>query len=582
MTIKSWTIYFSGRLNHTAFVNYMIGGNEQVMESYSKNLRGRQLLLLFISLTVALLLGLALVQALVAAPVQAAVSQSDDLLDLPGQVITQTDGATFDTVLEDYLAGHIITQEELDTLLAEGADVVVIGKAPTDFDGSEKQVAQAMAQPGTTLDYTIVLSNSGGIGQSVTVTDTLPAELTLTGGLDISGDVVTISSTVALTEVVWTGTVGANGLATIDFSAVLTDSVTVGDTITNVAQIDNGSTILEVTAETLIVAESPTQTVYLPIIYAPLPELTLQASRPDSTNFWTVSWNDLGVDISYQLQESQDQTFQSGVTTYDLSQTSLDVNHPVNTQNVYYYRVRAVKGSLLGAWSDVVQVVGNYRDDFTSNTTGWEIRRTTYIEKVQTFYEISGDDDWLILRVEDSWDWGIASALAMAPEPPYVIEYRVKPANLGNLVSFGVVFGGDWTGEPCPDKSSVAGWYEHDICFNQFYNTNTIWFSGLKLLFERIDQLVWCPSCGTSPMKRLGDVPSVATDLSNVNADGWNTYRIEVKDSGIKFYANGSLQYTYDDTRYIDRPYFGVFASTDEYSNSTARFEYISVTALDN
>ncbi|MFZ1400093.1 MAG: hypothetical protein WAS33_24535, partial [Candidatus Promineifilaceae bacterium] len=86
--------------------------------------------------------------------------------------------------------------------------------------------------------------------------------------------------------------------------------------------------------------------------------------------------------------------------------------------------------------------------------------------------------------------------------------------------------------------------------------------------------------CGGSPLKRLGDVPPALP--FHPNANDWNNYRIEVRASGIKFFLNGSLRYTYNDTRWINDPYFGVFASTDEYSNSTWRYEYFRVTPLDN
>jgi hypothetical protein len=169
-----------------------------------------------------------------------------------------------------------------------------------------------------------------------------------------------------------------------------------------------------------------------------------------------------------------------------------------------------------------------------------------------------------------------------------VIEYEIQHANLGNLVSQGIAFAGDWPGAICPDPSTIEGWYEHELCFNHFYTVNVIFFGPLKMLFERVDQLVWCPDCGGSPMKRLGDIdPNSAKTLSTVNPEGWNKFRVEVRNGSIKVFAGtpGSelkLEKEYNDTRWIPLPYFGVFASTDEYSNSTARVEYVQVLPLDN
>ncbi|HEX6383213.1 MAG TPA: hypothetical protein VF177_00950, partial [Anaerolineae bacterium] len=239
-----------------------------------------------------------------------------------------------------------------------------------------------------------------------------------------------------------------------------------------------------------LVADEPASLVaaeamYLPIFFRPLPMLALQATRPNSANAWTVSWESAEAGLTYQLQESQDPGF-AGATTFDMgTATSKAFSHAASTQNVYYYRLRVVAGSQTGPWSETVRVVGGYRDDFTSNASDWRIRRTTYIDEVRTFYEIDSSRSWLIMQVEDPWDWGIASPGAPAPAVPYQIEYRAQVAHQANLVSFGAVFGGDWPGSTCPDPSSVAGWYQHKLCFNVFYNTNTIFFGQLKVLFER-------------------------------------------------------------------------------------------------
>jgi hypothetical protein len=108
------------------------------------------------------------------------------------------------------------------------------------------------------------------------------------------------------------------------------------------------------------------------------------------------------------------------------------------------------------------------------------------------------------------------------------------------------------------------------------------------MLFERVDKLVWCLECGGSPMKRLGDIdPNSAKDLNGVEPEGWNSYRIEVREDGIKLFAakRGAPlieQLNYKDTRWIKDPYFGVFASTDEYNNSTWRYDNVQVMPLDN
>ena len=328
---------------------------------------------------------------------------------------------------------------------------------------------------------------------------------------------------------------------------------------------------------------------YLPMVIlamglAPLDTPTLdEIGRPNGDNEWTVSWQSSNdATVTYQLQESYDPDFATVHNTYSVgTETSRDFSKTPSWRNVFYYRVRAVRNDEETDWSNIESVIGGYRDNFNNTNSGWAIRRTTYIEEVRTWYE----NGRLILQVEDSWDWGIASPMAQAPEIPYAIEYQSQPAHLANLVSGNAVFGADWPGEICPDYSTVEGVYEHDLCFNHFYNPNTIWYGLLKMAFERVDYLVWCPSCGGSPMKRLSDNYNawfLREPVSNTDPDGWNTWRIEVRDTGLTFFVN-DIQFAHSsDTRWVNEPYFGVFASTDEYSNSTWRFEYFEAVPLDD
>jgi hypothetical protein len=89
-------------------------------------------------------------------------------------------------------------------------------------------------------------------------------------------------------------------------------------------------------------------------------------------------------------------------------------------------------------------------------------------------------------------------------------------------------------------------------------------------------------------MKRIGDVdPGDIKTLKLVDPTGWNSYRIEVRADSIKFYAAKrgfvpELQFEYFDTRHVDDPYFGLFASTDEYTNALWQFGFFEVLPLDN
>ena len=444
------------------------------------------------------------------------------------------------------------------------------------FETSSKTVNLAAAQPGQTVRYTITVSNTGA-PELVTVTDTLDAMLSYAGGFSQvpDGGVFTYTNGV----LVWSGFAGAVPV-TLSFDATLTDSLTAGDVVTNTVQINGGGTTIDRSTQTTIVSNTE-YTVNFPIIKRSLPPVTLSATRPGSVNAWTVSWTagDAGVVTGYLLQEAQHPDFTGTVTEFNLGiVTSQDVSKPPSAASAYYYRVRALAGSNYSPWSNVVQVAGAYFDGFDDPTTGWDLRRSSFVERTVAFYGTNAEAGNYVLIVDDRWDWMIASPLMPAPTPPYSIEYRMRVHDASNLVSGGFTFGGDWNGEACIDYGDP---YENTNCFNRFHNLNFIWFGPIKLLYEHIDQLVWCPTCGGSLLKRIGNTVDVGTLLDDGPSFDYHTYRIEVRDSGITFFLDGTQRFFYADTRYIDQPYFGVFASTEEYKPSIWFFDYVSVTPLD-
>lgn len=487
-----------------------------------------------------------------------------------GPVITPT--LTTEEKIQAYIDAHIIAGD----VMPEEIPGQAAGQVTPDESQSIASLAAAwsgnrvlVGSPGAVVTYTLTLSNTG--------TENDAYDITISSAWASSLSDTTVSVNSGNSTPISVGITIPGGAATSDSNTA---------TVTATSQAD-----ALVTASIVLTTTAGSEVTYLPLIFKALTAPTLSATRPNSANDWQLNWvhNSASGVTGYELQQSQDPTFATGVTNFTLGSNVfsqlIDSIQP-SANNVYYYRVRANGTGQSSPWSSTVMVAGAYYDDFKSNQTDWSgsslkegLRRLTFIEKVDSWYE---NNDWLIIRVEDSWDWAIASPMMPAPEPPYVIEFRSQPANLGNLVSHGVVFGGDWTGAPCPDWSSLNGVYAHTNCFNHFYNTNLIWSSStdLTLLWERVDTLVYCPNCGGSPLKRLGDVPPALP--FHPNANDWNNYRIEVRASGIKFFLNGSLRYTYNDTRWINDPYFGVFASTDEYSNSTWRYEYFRVTPLDN
>ncbi|MBK6712418.1 MAG: hypothetical protein IPG51_19115 [Chloroflexi bacterium] len=135
---------------------------------------------------------------------------------------------------------------------------------------------------------------------------------------------------------------------------------------------------------------------FFPMVYKsvpPPPTPLLTATNPNSANDWQMNWTiaDGTNVLGYELQQSQDAAFVTGITTHNLSTAA--VSQLINTvepshQNVYYFRLRALGKDQNSGWTSPVQVIGAYLDNFTSNQTGWSgptlkeaLRRLTFIEK---------------------------------------------------------------------------------------------------------------------------------------------------------------------------------------------------------
>lgn len=325
-----------------------------------------------------------------------------------------------------------------------------------------------------------------------------------------------------------------------------------------------------------------TNPVYLPFIGNAPPIPTLSATKPNSNNDWVMSWDviDASNITGYLLEESQTADFSSGVISYTLGDTNSQfIDKEASPNNTYFFRIRSIADSLESEWSNTVTVHGAYLDNFSDNTTGWEKRRMTFLEQTNVYYGSGAEKGYLIAITADRWDWVLGSPFRYAPAVPYEIEYRMRVHDPSNLVSGGVVLGGDWNGEPCPEFGNV---YETDNCFNQFYNFNMIYFGPMKLLFEQVNRLDYCPTCGGSQLKRLGPTEVVENiDGLENPANDWHNYRITVQDDGMRFYVDDKFVRHFTDTTYIHRPYFGVFTSTDEYKPSIYFYDYFAVTPLD-
>ena len=310
-------------------------------------------------------------------------------------------------------------------------------------------------------------------------------------------------------------------------------------------------------------------TAYLPIAARRLPYVTLYAiSHPNAANQWTLNWsvdNSVGV-TGYVIQESKDANFDVISNTFTTTEMSYTVTETPTWQNVFYYRVRAT-----GAWTDspysnVAAVAGAYRDDFSDSASGWAMRRQDTDDTDNQVYYRNGR---LVLEMDSSWDYQLASPLAPAPGPDYVLRMRTRLKGVDNLHAYGMVFGADWNRDTCPNA-------DYSSCFNHYYRLLIVWHGAsnkLLMQLKRID--THNPGNNTGSGTELISWRDVTVSSPS---EEFQTWQVNVSQDGtISIYVNGNFVRSVVDATYIDSPYWGVFSATDEYNGLEAETDWFEV-----
>lgn len=443
-----------------------------------------------------------------------------------------------------------------------------------------KSADVAEARPGDTIHYTISISNTGDTGASnAMMTDTLPVELDIVPGTLITTIVGGSGSANVVDDVVtWSGSVGGfGGQVQIEFDAILTDTVTVGDLITNTAEITGSGSLLTPSDIIEVAPEVITYTMYMPIIGKPYdPVKLLSVGNPTNNGYWNsynmlVTWEAADEPgVNYFLEVSSSPDF-SNATVYDVGNaTSYNVSNINATYSfpLWHFRVRYEKDGVGSTSSNVIAKHGVYSDGFNTSASGWAMRRhDTDDTNDSTYYE----DSMFKMKIGGRWDSMIAGPLVALPTTwnGYEIETRVTLEDgVDNLHSYGIVFGADWNGtSPCPDPSFLT-------CYNSYYRLNVIWTgSTLKAGLKRVDS--HDPEDNSDENVTLFDYREIYGEDPN----GFNTWNIRVSNNGnIQVRVNGSKIGEVTDTNYVGGGrYFGTFASSNEYSGTAAWYEYYKI-----
>ena len=446
-----------------------------------------------------------------------------------------------------------------------------------DFTTSTIEASSFKAMPDGKLTFTIVVVNSGGDATDVTVTNVLPSNLEyIVGSLDspMTAGVFEDERSAADNVISWRGSIKSGQQVTLKYKVNVVGEPPIDSAIANMVTIDSADQAVDISA-TIKVVESVNTTMFMPLLVRPSVPFVLSATRPKAAGSayeWTLSWSaDSHADgTRFVIEESSDPDFETDVKTYHTQATSRKIRHPVSTENVFYYRVSPTDDSF-GTVSNVVEVVSAYRDDFSAET-GWKIRRE---DSDDTDNELlyREDDGHLMMWVHGRWDYFIASPLKPAPEPPYRITTRVKFAGPGNLNTYGIVFGADWNGDRCVNDASSN-------CMNEYYRAINLWYTGenkMKLSIKRIkghnDENA---GIGAATLQDWRDVrlPKSAND--------WHEWSVEVYPGGrIEYFNRGQHLTTVHDATLVDQPYWGFWASTDEYPGSDPLYDWVLVEPIE-
>lgn len=362
----------------------------------------------------------------------------------------------------------------------------------------------------------------------------------------------------------------------ITSTATLTPTATIAPTMTPTVDITTTSLV----PITTIAERACPCSVYLPMLFIPLPQPTnLVTSRPTNTGngvdfSWTLMWNGpTRSGLTYELQESHNSSF-SDVDTYQVSSgTTRQISQPRSTNNTFYYRVRAKTNVFTSDWSNVVKVVSAYHDDFNDNTSGWRlIRQDADDTNNQGYYK---EGHW-VMEVDGRWDYALSAPLKEAPAPPYRISYAYWMGTPDSLNEAGMIWGANYDGGDCPLKANS------NTCYDHYYRIQALWNGPNDRLQTKIKRIEFHDESGNQG--RGYDIFN-PTDINVGNVNDPNNpmkWVIEYYANGdIKLYTNGTLRKQLNDSKYLNDPYFGFFAGTDEYLGTEPHIAYFTVEPIE-
>jgi hypothetical protein len=220
----------------------------------------------------------------------------------------------------------------------------------------------------------------------------------------------------------------------------------------------------------------------------------------------------------------------------------------------------------------------DYRVDFTDTIEPWEARRWT----IGTAFDLQHRSDcdeggrcgFLELEVQNDEAYVIVSPLIQSKPYPYNIEIeaRLMPEDNSDYppdqAQYGIVFGGNWNGQPCP----VA---DFSSCFTQYYelrvrfrNVNDKQYLEYKL--KRID--------GHDANNQNFGPDLIEWEKVDANVKKFVEWDINVNsDRKISISANNKFVGSSSDSTLLNNRYFGLEVRTGAEEDSRVKFDYFKI-----
>lgn len=222
-----------------------------------------------------------------------------------------------------------------------------------------------------------------------------------------------------------------------------------------------------------------------------------------------------------------------------------------------------------------------YVDDFLNSNSGWAMRRQATGPGTPANNVDYVQGGRLEVKVNKAGHYVIAAPLAAAASTnKYRIETQAQLINPQDQSGYGIVFGGNWNGQTCPNSNYTS-------CFTSYYLLEVRWLANNNnpLLVARMLQVTNHDSNNNPVFTTVFNWTEVRTVGGvTINPNGVNEWDIQVESNGTitVYVANQLLKTVTNEASLFSQKYFGLYAATfnesgGTTSTTTVRYEYISV-----